>query len=1173
MTSFVYNSIKSENTYGKVYKVLKKSNIQDFIQMTSSEEVLRRKLKGKIESISEDIKTKEEFYRTLSYLFQSMTNIGYTTYEIVEFICHSLNAGTEKNPVFNEEEKKEIIEFIRNSFCFVHADYKKLKIYQDKKNKHIIDRILFGHDDKQDWFNMGIVYGTAASRMIGPNPEFKKDITSLSTFSDCFIAGQSPDQTLKKMKQKFSNKMLNKNIVSPSKQHTSVSSILISNPNIRVGTQNNLELSTFFNGITTLEMNKSYPYLNATFVLPSLNSQTLKQQKQKGNDRLYSFSATTSTMNSFLFGNLDKNKKTQIYDDLAGNKRPDGLVETNMSLFTSPQTLVNLNEEVGHSQNHPSSKRRTTPHDPTQPLATIKSFSINASATKGLMSYKSGRLNLVLHDRTRMNDIAPFVKPDLLGAFGAEIVLEYGWSNPDEDNPKNPLGYFIGNSKVTEKYMIVNSSLTIDNTGLVNIDLSIAMKGPYEFKNQQISTRVKNRVEQNQFESAIADLNYYRSLIFFDDINYFESFQLNNNSFNSMFRETTRINPEQNDKLRKFTAIHQQLYFTINNNFSNFLTISSVAEGISLSFDTKKLKLKLLQAFCNLLVNEKESVIEKKTKNSKSNGTDAVFIIKNKHATPESTTEAIKNIFKTINRINILINNLSRDDIKEGENESKIIESIMGSANYIDHFYPTSKKLYPDHPQNYLSLGAVINTIVQLYVANPSGKLTSRFDEIQTIFYTANENSAAMSNESIASFLIDRKMLSDFLKDIFSKKTVITPESLISQIINKFVQVGDNITLGLSDLYVSRNRDYKKAVEYKNKFINSSNTLSAEKTAKLRSIYGLSSDVKDKDVKFVMPMIHMNFDCLTTGGITNRNIQRSILRISIYDRSNSPFSASSEILQKIYQGKLNENFGTFIKQRKDHKNNKRSDREIIRKSLEYFNQGQINELDSIAVIEKEETEEKNRLLQKKIIVRENGKYTLNTDMIADRKNYIGNIKDIFKEMHPSLTFGTQNSVMISANVSTINENKLSTIFMTRSDRNDQSLINSRINKNLPLVVMPSQASIEIFGCPWVNFGQSIFLDFETGTTIDNRYVITGITHNLTPGKFTTQLTLSYGDNFGSLLNLEEQLNESISERKKAQRKRNQGPNETQNDMYTIDPSYATTQPKSFSPNLPNLTRD
>ena len=132
--------------------------------------------------------------------------------------------------------------------------------------------------------------------------------------------------------------------------------------------------------------------------------------------------------------------------------------------------------------------------------------------------------------------------------------------------------------------------------------------------------------------------------------------------------------------------------------------------------------------------------------------------------------------------------------------------------------------------------------------------------------------------------------------------------------------------------------------------------------------------------------------------------------------------------------------------------------------------------------------------------------------------------------------------------------------MTRPDRNDQNLINNRVVSSMPLVIMPSQASIEIFGCPWVNFGQSVFLDFETGTTIDNKYVITGISHNLSPGKYTTQLTLSYADNYGQLKNIEDTLNENTPEDKKKKRKEKiVKARKKTTSQYTIDPNYAKSQ--------------
>lgn len=1150
MATNVYSSVKTDNSFGRVHSVLRNSNIQDYMQVVSSAELLKKKLAGS--NIDSSIKSKEEFYSLLSYMFQSMTNVGYTTYEILEFVCTTINSG-----VFNAKQKKEIIEYLKNSFCIVHADYESANVGLWKSsNKPILKKILFGHDNI-DHFNMGLVLGKNAAKIIGANPSFKRDIKTLSAFKGVVIPNGNNAAYLKQLNNNFYKfSSFNKKIQNPTKKNTSVSSILISNPDIRVGTQNALELSTFFNGITTLEMNRSYPYLNATFILPSLSSQKNTSTVDRGNSREFKISATSSTINSFLFG--ETKNKTKNYDALAGEKVDKNVVKTNMSIFTSPQTMVNFDEPIGHSQNNPDSNRRTTVHDPTQPFMSITSFNISASATKGLMSYKSGTLSVVLHDRTRMNEIAPFVKPDLLGSFGAEICIEYGWSNPDENNPKNPIGYFIGNSRVVEKYMIKNSSFSVDNNGQVNIDLSITMKGTDDFKNRQISSRVADRLVESEFVNSIANLNYFRGVLLDETGDLLDEFDLNRSQFKGIFDESRRLSPEQNKALSSFQTPSIRLLRLLNKNYSKYLNITSTQienkNALKLSFDNSMPK-DILEHFCLMLTSESRSQVESQVSQAISSNSRVEFIINN-GIKPQDAMDIVKSIFESLEEVVNFITEVSRDDIVEGENEQKILESIVGSLNYIDHFYPTSKKLYPKNPTYYISLGAVINTIVQQYVATPS-KSALRFDEIQTVFYSANENAAAMANENISKFLIDKVMLKDFLKDIFSRRVVISPESLITQIINQFIQVKDNVTIGLSDLFEDKGRDWKKKTKPSQSLVNTSTKIDDAIKTKLRSIYGVKSSVNSKDLVFKMPHIHMRFDCLTSGGLESSSKERTILRISIYDKANSPFNASSDILQSIYTGNYQKAFGTFIKNRSDYKNNSREDKKAYElKNLQAFNTAQSNELKKLTKAGWLKYDKKSK------------SYFINKDKIAGKKNFKGSIKDVYKEIYPSLTFGAQNSVMLSANVSTINDNNLSTIFMTRPERNDPSLINNRVSKELPLIINPTQASVEIFGCPWVSFGQTVFLDFETGTTLDNKYVITGITHSLSQGKFTTQLTLSYGDNFGQYKNIEDILNEKQKIDKKNSKSNLKKPVSREIKNYTIDPNY--TKSPFYAPQLGNV---
>jgi hypothetical protein len=373
------------------------------------------------------------------------------------------------------------------------------------------------------------------------------------------------------------------------------------------------------------------------------------------------------------------------------------------------------------------------------------------------------------------------------------------------------------------------------------------------------------------------------------------------------------------------------------------------------------------------------------------------------------------------------------------------------------------------------------------------------YDEIQTIFYTANEFAAGMASTNISKFLVDKEKLRDLLLDIFRKKAVVTLESIVTQILLKAVQKEDCISFKLVNLDGSESSLYNKRESY-NDPLRPKFEKKDGKQAKLQRLYEIYNGKKAdkisqlKNIKFTMPMISMNFDCITN----EKDLDKTILRISVYDKCDNPFTSASEILERIYNKDLNNTIKTLADSRSD------------------FKKGSINR----EQFEKDAKEQINFLINKKILEKDNGDYKLKPNL-SKRGNSAKDslIKDVYKEIYPSLTFGSQNTALISANVSTINDSKLSTIFITRPERNNLSEINDRVYSDLPLTVLPTQASVEIIGCPWVNFGQHLFLDFETGTTIDNKYTVTGITHNFSPGKFTTQLTLSYGDNYGKIDNL------------------------------------------------------
>jgi len=62
------------------------------------------------------------------------------------------------------------------------------------------------------------------------------------------------------------------------------------------------------------------------------------------------------------------------------------------------------------------------------------------------------------------------------------------------------------------------------------------------------------------------------------------------------------------------------------------------------------------------------------------------------------------------------------------------------------------------------------------------------------------------------------------------------------------------------------------------------------------------------------------------------------------------------------------------------------------------------------------------------------------------------------------------------------------------------------------------------GCPILRYGQEIFVDYNTNTSIDNIYYITGLQHKIEAGSFETTIKFTAVDAFGRYRNLVSQLN-------------------------------------------------
>lgn len=144
-------------------------------------------------------------------------------------------------------------------------------------------------------------------------------------------------------------------------------------------------------------------------------------------------------------------------------------------------------------------------------------------------------------------------------------------------------------------------------------------------------------------------------------------------------------------------------------------------------------------------------------------------------------------------------------------------------------------------------------------------------------------------------------------------------------------------------------------------------------------------------------------------------------------------------------------------------------------------------------------------------------YDLKNGVIKKVDSFVNNqmIKDVVSKFVPTIRFGANGTTVINANLASKADPLQSTVQMQKvmTVRNNAAP-NGSGELGTPLRVIPAMLTMTTMGNPLATMAQNYFIDFQTGTTLDNLYIVTGLTHTFAPGKFETQWTFGYGDAYG-----------------------------------------------------------
>lgn len=278
---------------------------------------------------------------------------------------------------------------------------------------------------------------------------------------------------------------------------TTISTYEWHHPHLNYANRNVLGPEIMLTSVPNIEISRAIPYFDCKLVvkdnLPS------KNENKEGRDFLIkeksislykylvngSIENTSNGDNIYKFinanpVNIDQYNNKDIFGQEQANRFAKDIVNVSgMELFTTPQVVNNYDSnylDLDYTMDFDSMQQSAdNVVDKLRPFMTFQSFNIQVTPATGMLATKSAELKITLHDRSRLNQIVPFITPG--GVGNVEFVVEYGWSHPDNDPEKNPYGALINAMRTTEKYGVMNSSYSFTDDGQVDISLKLYTKG------------------------------------------------------------------------------------------------------------------------------------------------------------------------------------------------------------------------------------------------------------------------------------------------------------------------------------------------------------------------------------------------------------------------------------------------------------------------------------------------------------------------------------------------------------------------------------------------------------------------------------------------------------------------------------------------------------------------
>jgi hypothetical protein len=723
-----------------------------------------------------------------------------------------------------------------------------------------------------------------------------------------------------------------------------------------------------------------------------------------------------------------------------------------MGVFSSPQTMI------------PHGRNIFKKSDPFRPLLTIESFSLKETMpSKGMefsMSKRSGTLKMVLHDRTRMPDIAEMLQ---VGGISSSKAFEitWGWAHPDGNllniasqasKMSNLYGELIDGMRQTEIFTVSNVSFDMGSNGEVNIIVPLMSMGSGKsLKGIDITDGGSDALTEAQLIKMI------------------DSVSLSPKAFGETFAPPGTI-ANIGSKTTSAASDKRKL---VKKSISKSLKKSLTEVQQKMADDQNLTTGQLAKLFGEIVKTNKvddELVSDLVSTNRKNVLSGMITELENRQSDPFlrprlATTPVYNNI--------------------------KVAYDVLHSA----HGTNIPPSVLKDTLSQWVSLGQIITWFVGSALSKAYSKELS---EIQFVFHGFNSCAGACYDYSLAGMPIYLPTLKKVLKEEYSNPGALSLDGFINVLDENFINNEKSPAYGITD----------KSTIDKEKY---------ETDEMLNRIYAL--DPKDPSPeKFKRPKLSVKYDIRPgLSGFPGSDDSKSIapiLRMHFYDTQAGKGEFASKVLTAVKEETLffpimrppADTIGTVAPTNR-HAFYESMYLDPFDKFMEDISEDQIEEFKK--GLPKDLTPDQSEEAKKILDLVRNRAFRLNLPP--------GALKRLLSSIYPPLFYGGTNSGITSAKVSSIKDaDNLNLEIVRKNKKSSKARDILEEESDEVIEVYPVKVSMETLGCPFISSGQQFYVDFGTNSSIDDVYRVTSVTHSIKPGSFTTSMDFAAAGSGGTI---------------------------------------------------------